>query len=121
MISFLDGLRKLYKWEGIAGLYRGITPAMFGVSHGAIQFMVYEQLKIVSKENHGQSPPSQTIKNLEYIGMAAISKISAALFTYPYQVVKSRMQTETKYLTKEYDSVGKTINSIYRYLSLNCS
>ncbi len=87
---------------------------MFGVSHGAIQFMAYEQLKIARKEYHGKSPPSQLVNNVEYIGMAALSKIFAALCTYPYQVVKSRMQTETKYLTKEYNGVGKTIKSIYR-------
>lgn len=48
--------------------------------------------------------------------MAVISKIFAALFTYPYQVVKSRMQTESKYLTMKYDGVFKTVSSIYRYI-----
>lgn len=42
-----DALVKVYKMEGIRGLYRGFVPGMFGVSHGAIQFMVYEEMKTV--------------------------------------------------------------------------
>lgn len=29
----------------MSGLYRGTTLALFGVSNGAIQFMVYEEMK----------------------------------------------------------------------------
>lgn len=43
--SFSDGLRTIYKTEGIPGLYRGTLLALFGVSNGAIQFMVYEKMK----------------------------------------------------------------------------
>lgn len=40
-----DALVKIYKNEGIRGLYRGFVPGIFGVSHGALQFMVYEEMK----------------------------------------------------------------------------
>lgn len=40
-----DALVKVYKMEGIRGLYKGLIPGMFGVSHGAIQFMTYEEMK----------------------------------------------------------------------------
>jgi len=40
-----DALRKVWRLEGIRGLYRGFVPGMFGVSHGAIQFMTYEEMK----------------------------------------------------------------------------
>ncbi len=40
-----DALVKVYKMEGIRGLYKGLVPGMFGVSHGAIQFMTYEEMK----------------------------------------------------------------------------
>ncbi|KAI4475458.1 hypothetical protein M0802_015147, partial [Mischocyttarus mexicanus] len=40
-----DALKKIYKTEGIKGLYKGLIPGMFGVSHGAIQFMTYEEMK----------------------------------------------------------------------------
>lgn len=40
-----DGVREIYKTEGLKGLYRGTSLALFGVSNGAIQFMCYEELK----------------------------------------------------------------------------
>lgn len=42
-----DALVKVYQMEGVRGLYRGFIPGMFGVSHGAIQFMTYEEMKTV--------------------------------------------------------------------------
>ena len=40
-----DGLASIYREEGLAGLYRGTSLALFGVSNGAIQFMAYEEMK----------------------------------------------------------------------------
>lgn len=41
----VDGLQKIARQEGFKGLYRGLLPSLFGVSHGALQFTVYEMLK----------------------------------------------------------------------------
>lgn len=41
----VDAFVKISKYEGFAGLYKGFTPGLFGVVHGAIQFMAYEELK----------------------------------------------------------------------------
>ncbi|KAJ3324582.1 hypothetical protein HDV06_006475 [Boothiomyces sp. JEL0866] len=100
----LDGLSKIYKNEGVKGFYRGIIPALFGVSHGAIQFMAYEELK--SLYSHDSA--------LKTIGLASVSKLFATLFTYPYQLVKARMQVESKYVEHEYSSVYKSCITIYR-------
>jgi hypothetical protein len=45
-----DGLSRIYRTEGIRGLYKGTVIALFGVSNGAIQFMTYEELKRWGKE-----------------------------------------------------------------------
>ncbi|KAG0257742.1 hypothetical protein BG011_003768 [Mortierella polycephala] len=141
--SLVGGLVTLMRSEGISGLYRGIVPALFGVSHGAIQFMAYEQLKywrqevkrkrwekefleeIQSKYNAPgtvmtesiQSSESmevnidsktfeklresrllekkhdwETLSTIEYLCMAASSKVTATVATYPYQVLRSRLQ-----------------------------
>ena len=41
----IDALVKTYRYEGIRGLYKGFVPGVFGVSHGALQFMAYEEMK----------------------------------------------------------------------------
>lgn len=43
--GMVDAFVKISKYEGFAGLYKGFTPGLFGVVHGAIQFMAYEELK----------------------------------------------------------------------------
>lgn len=44
--AHLDGLKSTYHSEGIFGLYRGTSLALFGVSNGALQFMAYEKMKV---------------------------------------------------------------------------
>ena len=46
MLPVSDGLSSIYRQEGLAGLYRGTSLALFGVSNGAIQFMAYEKMKV---------------------------------------------------------------------------
>ena len=43
--GMIDALVKMYRYEGIRGLYKGFVPGIFGVSHGALQFMAYEEMK----------------------------------------------------------------------------
>lgn len=99
--------------EGLAGLYRGIVPALFGVSHGALQFTAYEKLKDMRATMYHKDD-IENIGTLEYITMAALSKIFASVTCYPYQVVKSRMQVQSEYVSKSYRSVGSTISTIMR-------
>lgn len=97
------GLVSIYRTEGLRGWYRGAGLALFGVSNGAIQFMAYEELKKwrtsvatrkLQREANGAAVDSSMIKlsNTEYIAMSGVSKVAAILMTYPYQVVRSRIQ-----------------------------
>jgi solute carrier family 25 folate transporter 32 len=49
LVSFLltpaGGFRAIFRDEGLRGLYRGTSLALFGVSNGALQFMGYEKMK----------------------------------------------------------------------------
>jgi solute carrier family 25 folate transporter 32 len=40
-----DGLTSIFQTEGLRGLFRGTSLALLGVSNGALQFMVYEEMK----------------------------------------------------------------------------
>lgn len=88
-----DCLVKIYAQEGIRGYYKGFIPGLLGVSHGAIQFMVYEEMKNRYTKYKGMSITTK-LGTLEYLSFAAISKLIAAATTYPYQVVRARLQNQ---------------------------
>ncbi|XP_058804869.1 mitochondrial folate transporter/carrier isoform X2 [Phymastichus coffea] len=89
--GMIDALNKIRITEGITGFYKGFIPGLFGVSHGAIQFMIYEQMKI--KYNiYRKKSITNKLDTTEYIICAAISKLIAAAITYPYQVLRARLQ-----------------------------
>jgi solute carrier family 25 (mitochondrial folate transporter), member 32 len=97
--GFLQGLHCIVREEGVRGLYKGLGPSLWLVSHGAIQFTLYERFKLLLSE-----PP--LIDNYEHskeIGPASVSvrdsllastgsKLVAATLTYPLQLVRTRMQ-----------------------------
>lgn len=98
--SFTSGARQIYRVEGITGFYRGLVPALFGVSHGALQFMAYEKLKIIRSHSkyraRGDSvkvDTTQILGNLDLLALSSLSKVFAGCATYPYQVIRSRLQT----------------------------
>ncbi|KAF2087598.1 mitochondrial carrier [Saccharata proteae CBS 121410] len=85
-----DGTAQIMRSEGLKGFYRGLLPSLFGVSHGAIQFMAYEQLKHYRGSQIGGK---SELSNWDYLYLSAVSKVFAGSITYPYQVVRSRLQT----------------------------
>ena len=88
--SILDGTRQLYRSEGLLGFYRGLVPSLFGVSHGALQFMAYEQLKIC--RGHSYNGGQKDFGAADYLVLSGLAKIFAGSATYPYQVVRARLQ-----------------------------
>ncbi|CAK5263038.1 unnamed protein product [Mycena citricolor] len=99
--AYRDGLTSIFRTEGVQGLFRGTTLALVGVSNGAIQFMVYERMKRwgfeLKKRQFELSGKKWTtdadkLSNTAYSVMSGGSKIAALALTYPYQVVRSRIQ-----------------------------
>nr|CAH0101155.1 unnamed protein product [Daphnia galeata] len=91
--GIMDALVKTYRYEGFRGLYRGFLPGFFGVSHSAIQFMVYEEMKS-RYNNHRNMSIDSRMSTLTYLSFAAMSKMVAVTATYPYQLMRTRMQDQ---------------------------
>ncbi|XP_053736501.1 mitochondrial folate transporter/carrier-like [Synchiropus splendidus] len=105
--GMLDALVKIYRNEGVPGLYKGYVPGLFGTSHGALQFMAYEELKRDYNRYRKVSSDAK-LNALEYITMAALSKIFAVATTYPYQVVRARLQDQHNRYSGVLDVIGRT-------------
>lgn len=105
--GMVDALAKIYRHEGLPGLYKGYVPGLFGTSHGALQFMAYEELKR-DYNKYRKAPSDAKLSPLEYIVMAALSKIFAVATTYPYQVVRARLQDQHNRYNGVLDVVRRT-------------
>jgi len=94
--NIFDGLYRIARYEGLAGLYKGTVMSLVGVSNGAIQFMAYEELKKLGRERKIKRGVAENeavdLSNTEYIAMSGAAKMFAIGLTYPYQVVRSRLQ-----------------------------
>ncbi|CAB4287736.1 unnamed protein product [Prunus armeniaca] len=97
--GFYDALRTIVREEGWAALYKGLLPSLFlQVSHGAIQFTAYEELRKVvvdfkSKKSRRHSGSADSVLNsVDYAALGASSKVAAILLSYPFQVMRSRLQ-----------------------------
>ncbi|PIG81367.1 folate carrier protein [Aspergillus arachidicola] len=82
---------------------------LFWGKHGALQFMAYEKLKLhrikmssATMFNDGNAESAQVrwrgLGNLDLFIISSLSKIFAGFVTYPYQVLRSRLQTYNAHL-----------------------
>ncbi|KAF4975523.1 hypothetical protein FZEAL_7709 [Fusarium zealandicum] len=96
--STIDAARKMYTSEGIISFYSGLTPALLGLSHVAVQFPTYEFLKTkFTGQGMGEAPPDGEKAHVWGILSASIlSKILASSATYPHEVIRTRLQTQRR-------------------------
>jgi solute carrier family 25 folate transporter 32 len=98
--SMWQGTKHLWASEGPRGFYRGAGISLLGNSHGAVQFAVYEPLKkiwrrYVARSHEGKvlGQGEEKLGNTATLVISGTSKIVAGTVTYPYQVLRSRLQT----------------------------
>lgn len=89
--SMSAGIRTIWKSEGGKGFYRGLGVSLIGVSHGAVQFAVYEPAKRMYASTRLQSQ-DQPIPTEATMFLSSAAKLVAGAVTYPYQVLRSRLQ-----------------------------
>ena len=93
----LDAARKMYRCEGLRSFYSGLTPALLGLVHVAIQFPLYEYLKMAITGYGIGEHPEHGDSHWMGISLATfLSKICASTMTYPHEVLRTRLQTQQR-------------------------
>ena len=121
-VGMINAVRRMVAEEGLLSLYRGLGPSLLLVSHGSIQFLVYEHAKLHlarapsvhraeaydqyghliqrrpeaaesdASRERSSSGGAPNLGAYELLLASTGSKVCATLATYPYQVVRSCMQ-----------------------------
>lgn len=92
--GMLTGAARLFRAEGLRGFYRGLGVSLLGVSHGAVQFAVYEPAKrVYFSHKSGEPGKGEKMTTESTIGISSLAKVVAGAVTYPQQVLRSRLQT----------------------------
>ncbi|KAI0201109.1 mitochondrial folate carrier protein [Astrocystis sublimbata] len=110
--SMWAGAVQLWRAEGWTGFYRGLGISLLGVSHGAVQFAVYDPLRQIylrrrriisegsdlpdegekNKRKQRTTEKKQRMSNEATLVISSVAKLVAGAATYPYQVIRSRLQ-----------------------------
>ncbi|KAF5390472.1 hypothetical protein D9757_005230 [Collybiopsis confluens] len=131
--NLFHGFGNIIRTEGVQGLFRGTTLALVGVSNGALQFVAYERMKKWGfdmkqkqylREGKEWNPQVDKLSNTSYTIMSASSKLVALSATYPYQVVRSRIQNDTQLYPNIRSTISRTwsqdgFRGFYRGLATN--
>lgn len=110
--STLDAARKMYTTEGIRAFYSGLTPALLGLTHVAVQFPAYEYLKTKFTGQGMGAAGTNDDPKVHWFGILSasiLSKMMASSATYPHEVIRTRLQTQRRPMagsTLVMDSVG---------------
>ncbi|RAH74592.1 putative mitochondrial carrier protein [Aspergillus aculeatinus CBS 121060] len=95
--STWDAARKMYRTEGIRSFYSGLTPALLGLTHVAIQFPLYEYLKMAfTGYGIGEHPDNGSSHWIGITAATFLSKVCASTVTYPHEVLRTRLQTQQR-------------------------
>ncbi|OMJ28186.1 Peroxisomal membrane protein PMP47B [Smittium culicis] len=105
--STLEEFKQIVKNDGFLSLWQGIGPALILVLNPIIQYSLFEQIK-----NH--IAKSRKLNSLDFFLLGALSKLAATSITYPYIVVKSRMQMRQSKDNSDlrYDSISDGFKKI---------
>jgi solute carrier family 25 protein 33/36 len=116
--GYADAISTIFKQDGIGGFYKGISASYWGCAEGAVQFIIYEQLKtrLIEKQNKKRAleglPPTEELPKATYFFAAAASKGVAAVSTYPHEVARTRMREQARGGIYKYTGMWQTLGLI---------
>lgn len=109
--GYRDAMWRIFREEGIGGFFKGLTASYWGVTEGALHFVVYERIKTkLINDNkrriargdylrrNSPTPDPDRLTSLQYLTAAAVSKLIASAVTYPHEVVRLRMREQPKFV-----------------------
>ncbi|CCC68743.1 hypothetical protein NCAS_0B06590 [Naumovozyma castellii] len=91
--SIRHGFKSLLTKEGPKAIWMGLLPSLLGVSQGAIYFMIYDNLKLHFNVNLNKSKKDNANANLKIVLISSLSKMLSVMSVYPFQLLKSNLQT----------------------------
>ncbi|KZS90517.1 mitochondrial NAD transporter [Sistotremastrum niveocremeum HHB9708] len=125
-----DAFWTIWRTEGPKAFYRGLGSSLLGITHVAVQFPLYEELKSLAQKKTEGPISSGTI-----LICSAVAKMTASIATYPHEVVRTRLQIQRRLrnggpeeLTNAYNGIIHTARRVvheegwrglYKGLSIN--
>jgi len=99
-LGLFEAIQKIMAKDGIGAFWRGVGPALVLVINPVLQYTVFEQLKnfLISRRTQklraagAVATAIAVLSDWDFFLLGAISKLVATGLTYPYIVVKSRLQ-----------------------------
>jgi len=95
--GIIETINHILRKGGIGAFWRGIGPALVLVINPIIQYTIFEQLKnwLIARRSAKFGSPKVVaiLTDLDYFVLGALSKLIATSATYPYIVIKSRLQS----------------------------
>mmetsp|Transcript_18891 Transcript_18891/g.37123 ORF Transcript_18891/g.37123 Transcript_18891/m.37123 type:complete len:431 (-) Transcript_18891:605-1897(-) len=87
---------KIYRTEGLQAFYKGLSASMLGLSHVAVQFPLYEYLKV--KFGSSSYVLERSNSNWSHVAVliaaSTLSKLVATTVTYPHDIARARLHVE---------------------------
>jgi len=118
--GYRDAISTIFREEGLAGFYKGISASYWGCTEGALQFLLYEQFKtkLIKRRNIRRAaeglPPSEQLTKAEYFFSAAAAKMAASIGTYPHEVARTRLREQARGGVFKYKGMWQCIGVIGR-------
>ncbi|KAJ2800270.1 hypothetical protein H4R21_003244, partial [Coemansia helicoidea] len=102
----LQAFAEIIREDGVLSLWQGLVPALILVINPIIQYTAFEQLK-------NRVERFRKLGSLDFFVLGAISKLCATSVTYPYILVKSRMQLkQSKNENERYASLADGLRKV---------
>ncbi|KAI8324459.1 mitochondrial carrier [Martensiomyces pterosporus] len=88
--SMWHAVQMIQAKEGWRGFYKGLGSSLLGVTHVAVQFPLYEELK-----QWMHVDPAHQLESSRILLASAVSKMVASSVTYPHEVIRTRLQNQS--------------------------